>query len=150
MIKCCEVPAKSIPMSLLLLADPSEIKVRNYLVDAICFGALMDDEILGACVLNLNIDGDLELFNIATLPKFQGQGVGTTLLAFVVAELSIRGVARLVLGTGTFGYQLSFYQRFGFRVQNVIKDYFIDNYDTPIYEDGLQHHDMLRLELNIK
>ena len=150
MIKCSEISAETIPLSLLLLADPSEIKVRDYLVAATCFGAHIDDEIVGTCVININIDGEVELFNIASLPSIQGQGVGTALLGFVIAELGMRKVAKFVLGTGTFGYQLRFYQRFGFRVENVVKDYFLDNYDKPIYEDGLQHYDMLRLALNIK
>jgi hypothetical protein len=54
------------------------------------------------------------------------------------------------LGTGTFGYQLSFYQRFGFRVDSVWKNHFINNYDDPIFEDGIQLKDMLRLTLKLK
>ncbi|CDI94197.1 IAA acetyltransferase [Pseudomonas aeruginosa PA38182] len=54
---------------------------------------------------------------------------------------------RIELGTGTFGYQLAFYQRVGFRVDKVVKNYFLDNYDQPIYEMGIQHKDMLRLSL---
>ena len=150
MIKCREISVESIPLSLLLLADPSEMKVRDYLIDATCFGAYRDGEIVGTCVTNMNTDNEIELFNIASLPSIQGQGVGAALLEFVIAELGNRKVARVVLGTGTFGYQLTFYQRFGFRVVHVVKDYFLDNYNEPIYENGLQHYDMLRLALNIE
>ena len=59
------------------------------------------------------------------------------------------GAERIVLGTGTFGHQLKFYQRNGFRVDSVEKNFFLDNYSDPIYEDGIQHKDMLRLSLAI-
>lgn len=56
--------------------------------------------------------------------------------------------ARLEVGTGTFGHQLAFYQRLGFRVTHVDRGFFLDNYDAPIFEDGIQHKDMLRLTLD--
>ncbi len=49
--------------------------------------------------------------------------------------------------TGTFGYQLTFYQREGFRVDSIDKDFFLVNYEKPIYEAGIQLQDMLRLVL---
>jgi hypothetical protein len=49
------------------------------------------------------------------------------------------------VGTGTFGYQLAWYQRAGLRVQAVVRDFFLDQYDEPIVEDGIRHRDMLRL-----
>lgn len=137
----------SIPMSLLLLADPLESKVREYLNGATCFGAFTDNKLVSVCVTNSNVEDEIELFNIASLPNFQGQGIGTNLLKFVISELKSRNVTKLVLGTGAFGHQLAFYQRLGFRVNEVVKNFFIDNYDDPIYENGLQHYDMLRLSL---
>jgi len=44
---------------------------------------------------------------------------------------------------------LAFYQRFGFRVDSILKDYFIINYDEPIFENGIQLKDMLRLILKL-
>lgn len=149
MIQFRQILGDAIPLSLLLLADPSETKIRDYLYGATCFGAFIDNELVSACVTNLNIEGDIELFNIASLPNIQRQGVGAKLLGFVISELTNHNVTKVVLGTGTFGHQLAFYQRFGFRVDYVVKDFFIDNYDQPIYENGLQHYDMLRLTLQV-
>jgi len=53
----------------------------------------------------------------------------------------------VVVGTGTYGYQLGFYQRQGFRVDRIDKDFFLKHYPEPIVEDGIQHKDMLRLTL---
>jgi len=142
-----EISADDIPLDLLLIADPSQANIAEYLQDAVCFGAYLKNELVCACVLNLNTDGDFELFNIASLAAMQGQGIGTRLLEFVIGELKDRNIERLVLGTGTFGYQLTFYQRLGFRVDAVIQNFFINNYEQAVYENGIQHIDMLRLTL---
>ncbi|QDO86722.1 GNAT family N-acetyltransferase [Shewanella psychropiezotolerans] len=136
-------------MNLLLLADPLESKVRDYLNGATCFGAFVENELVSVCVVNSNTDGEIELFNIASFQNMQGQGIGTKLLEFVISELKNRNVTKLILGTGTFGHQLAFYQRLGFRAEEVFKNFFVDNYDEPIYENGLQHYDMLRFTLHM-
>ncbi|MCP4252810.1 MAG: GNAT family N-acetyltransferase [Candidatus Scalindua sp.] len=136
-------------MSLLLIADPLESKICNYLHGATCFGAFVENELVSVCVANSNTDGEMELFNIASLENMQGQGIGTKLLKYVIGEFKNRNVTKLVLGTGTFGHQLAFYQMLGFRAEEVLKNFFIDNYDEPIYENGLQHYDMLRFTLHM-
>lgn len=143
------VPVQDVPLALLLHADPSELSVKKYLVDATCFGAFVESKIVGICVLNSNTNGCAEIFNIAVSPENQRQGVGTKLLDFVIRQLIDSGEKRVELGTGTFGYQLLFYQRLGFRVDSVWKDHFVDNYDEPVFEDGLQLKDMLRLGLSL-
>ena len=45
----------------------------------------------------------------------------------------------------TFGYQLAWYQREGVRVYAVERDLFLADYEEPIYEEGIQLKDMLRL-----
>ncbi len=75
--------------------------------------------------------------------------MGSALLKFVINEFTKRKIKKLVLGTGSFGYQLTFYQRLGFRVDRVVKDFFTENYDEAIYENGIQHYDMLRLAIRL-
>ena len=144
-----EISADLIPLSLLLIADPSEIKISEYLEGSICFGAYVHNELVTVCVTNSNGDGETEIFNIASLPNMQQNGTGSKLLEFVINEFAKRKVKKLVLGSGAFGYHLTFYQRLGFRVESVVKDFFTENYDEPIYENGIQHHDMLRLVINL-
>jgi ribosomal protein S18 acetylase RimI-like enzyme len=85
--------------------------------------------------------------NIAVAPSHQHSGIGTQLLKHVVAALGASGAERLEVGTGTFGYQLAFYQRQGFRVTSIDRDFFLRNYPEPIFEAGIQLKDMLRLTL---
>lgn len=141
------VPEKEVPLNLLLIADASESSVKKYLVGSKCFCAIDDKNIIGVCVVNKNVNSVLEIFNIGILPEKQKQGIGTKLLDFVIRELVDSGEKRIELGTGTFGYQLLFYQRFGFRVESIWKNHFIDNYEEPIFVKGVQLKDMLRLYL---
>ena len=136
-------------MSLLLLADPSETRIRRYLDNALCVIAEESDQVVGACVLNRLDAGTLELFNIAVDPADQGQGIGARLLRHAIDEARAQGASRIELGTGTFGYQLAFYQRAGFRVESVVRNHFLDHYDEPVIEAGLQHKDQLRLAMDL-
>lgn len=65
----------------------------------------------------------------------------------MLTSLAGKGVLRVELGTGSFGHQLTYYQRHGFRVHAVLKDHFLIHYPEPLMEYGIQHKDMLRLSL---
>ncbi len=134
-------------MELLLLADPSEDAIKEYLDDSRCFVAYADDVAVGSCVIRPIAGQMVELMNIAVSPSSQNLGIGSRLLRNVIDEVKKSGAKGLEVGTGTFGYQLSFYQRHGFRVDRIDKDFFLQNYPDPIVEDGIQHKDMLRLTL---
>ncbi|MBN2344309.1 MAG: GNAT family N-acetyltransferase [Deltaproteobacteria bacterium] len=140
-----QISEKEVPMNMLLHADPSEKCIDRYLPGSKCFGVFVEDELVGVCVANLNDDDIWEIFNIVVIPEKQKQGFGKKLLEFVINYFEELGASSLELGTGTFGYQLLFYQRAGFRVESIRKNFFIDNYSELIFEDGVQLKDMLRL-----
>ncbi|MDD1783665.1 GNAT family N-acetyltransferase [Enterovibrio sp. ZSDZ35] len=148
-MRVAEVSPHRLPPALLLEADPSASSISTYLLDSFCFAAIEGDNILGACVLQNLIDGVLEINNLAIFPELQCQGLGSLLLQHVIDTAKKRSIRKIELGTGTFGHQLAFYQRFGFRVETLIKDYYIDNYEEPVWEKGIQHKDMLRLSLTL-
>ena len=149
MIEINEISPDLVPQKLLLEADPSIDRVNQYLEGSLCYVALIQKEIVGVCVLNPIDKNRIELFNIAVLPENQKSGIGSQLLQFVLDSVREKNFESVELGTGTFGYQLTFYQRFGFRVDSIHKDHFIDNYDEPIFENGIQLKDMLRLVLKL-
>ena len=142
-----EVPVSDAPMELLLLADPSENKIRSYLSGSKCFVASMEPVVVGACVVQPRGTGIHEVMSIAVYPAYQRSGYGTALLKWVIRFFRSSGARQLEVGTGTFGYQLAFYQRQGFRVTSIDHDFFIKNYAEPIFENGIQLYDMLRLTL---
>ena len=145
-----EVLPSDAPMKLLLLADPSEEKIKAYLPDSRCFVACKngEGEAIGACVVKPTGRYTYELMNIAVVPERQQSGVGTQLLKWVINFFAMAGAGKLEVGTGTFGYQLAFYQRQGFRVTGIDRDFFVKNYSKPVFENGIQLMDMLRLTLN--
>jgi ribosomal protein S18 acetylase RimI-like enzyme len=144
-----EVKSSEIPLDLLLEADPCEASIASYVYDSWCFAALDNGHVLAACIVKPLTNSLAEIFNVSVYPELQGQGIGTELLKRVLTQLPGKGVKKVELGTGTFGYQLTYYQRLGFRVDSIIKDHFLLNYPQPIYENGIQHKDMLRLYVNI-
>jgi ribosomal protein S18 acetylase RimI-like enzyme len=142
-----EVAPSESPMDLLLLADPCVEKINGYLPDARCFVVYADEAAIGACVVKQVANNAYELMNIAVTLAQQQNGIGTRLLNHVIEAVGRMGAERLHVGTGTFGHQLAFYQRQGFRVVGVDQDFFLRNYPEPIVEAGIQLKDMLRLTL---
>ncbi|KLV05251.1 GCN5 family acetyltransferase [Photobacterium aquae] len=140
-----EIKTSDVPLPLLLEADPSEASINTYLKDSWCFAAIYGGRVVGVCVATLKDEGIAEIVNVSVYPDFQQKGIGSDMLRFALAQLATKNVKRVELGTGTFGYQLTYYQRLGFRVDAVVKDYFIEHYPKPIFEHGIQHQDMLRL-----
>jgi alkylation response protein AidB-like acyl-CoA dehydrogenase len=106
-----------------------------------------DDAIIGVYVIKAMTADTWELMNIAVAPEHQGQGIGALLLRHAIDQARQLGAQRLELGTGCFGHQLTFDQRAGFRVVAVEPDYFPQHYPEPLFENGLQHRDRLRLAL---
>ncbi len=142
-----EVPPADTPIDLLLLADPSEEKVRSYLPGSKCFVATKNGTVVGAAVVQPREAGAQELMSIAVHPDHQESGIGTALLKWIIDFFEKAGATQLEVGTGTFGYQLAFYQRQGFRVTGIDRDFFVKNYDEPIFEEGIRLVDMLRLTI---
>jgi ribosomal protein S18 acetylase RimI-like enzyme len=145
-----EISPADAPLDLLLLADPCEAKVTAYLPRSRCFAAYAGTSPVAVCAVMPLSDAAYEIMNIAVEPSRQQQGIGTGLLGHVISVFRKEGACRLEVGTGTFGYQLAFYQRQGFRVTRIDRNFFLANYPEPIFEDGIQLKDMLRLGLELR
>jgi len=135
---------------MLLLADPSEAAVQQYLEDGKLYIAEWDDTVVGVYVL-LRADGSLwALKNIAVTPEWQGKGVGKALIAAAISSARALGATSLEVGTGNSSIdQLAFYQKAGFRMVRIAKNYFTLNYDEPIFENGIQCRDMVILAMDL-
>ena len=131
-------------MDLLLLADEQEDMIDRYL-DRGTMYILDDDGVKAECVVTEEADGILEIKNIATDPKYQRNGYGKKLIDFIIEKYSGR-YAVLQVGTGDSPLTIPFYEKCGFRRSHIIKNFFPDHYDHPIYEDGVQLVDMVYLQ----
>ncbi|MFC4804729.1 GNAT family N-acetyltransferase [Filifactor villosus] len=135
-------------MELLFLADEQEEMIDRYIDRGTMF-VLDDNGIKAECVVTDEGNGILEIKNIATNPRFQGMGYGRALIDFIVNKYRDR-FSILQVGTGDSPATIGFYVKCGFSHSHIIKDFFIDNYDHPIYESGIKLVDMIYLRKNLK
>ena len=128
----------------LLLADEQENMIDRYLERGVMY-VLEDDGVKAACVVTDEGNGILELKNIAVAPDFQRKGYGKALVAFLIQ--TYRGQYQVLqVGTGDSPSTIPFYESCGFRRHHLVKNFFVDHYDHPIYECGVQLVDMVYLQ----
>ncbi|HOV25577.1 MAG TPA: GNAT family N-acetyltransferase [Pseudobacteroides sp.] len=131
-------------MDLLLIADEQVDMIEKYLYRGDMF-ALCDDDVKAICVVTQERPGVYEIKNIVTVPKYQRRGYGQRLISFIVDYYKNSG-NELYVGTGDSPMTLNFYEKCGFKRSHVVKNFFVDNYDHPIYENGKQLVDMIYLK----
>jgi len=131
-------------MDLLLIADEQVSMIEKYLYRGEMF-ALRGDDLKALCVVTQEQSGVYEIKNIVTVPEYQRKGYGQNLIAFI-ADYYKKSGSELYVGTGDSPTILRFYERCGFVKSHVEKNFFIDNYDHPMYEDGQQLVDMVYLK----
>lgn len=138
-------------LGLLLLADPSEARIMEYLDRGYLLVAELAGRTIGVAHLEPLAAADVELRNLAVVEDLQGQGYGRRLLDEVVRFCRSRGYRRLLVGTGNSSLRnLAFYQRAGFRLVSVRRDYFLRRYPEPIYENGIRCLDLVIMELPLR
>jgi ribosomal protein S18 acetylase RimI-like enzyme len=143
-------PGETPPWDLLLMADPSRRQVEAYLADGLCFVAFLGQEAIGEFVLRETGPGTYEMMNLAVAESRQGQGWGKKLVQTAIAQARQLGATTLELGTGNSSLnQLALYQKCGFRIVGVDRDYFTRHYDEEIIENGIRCTDMIRLALTL-
>lgn len=148
--KICKISDNDkIPYNLLLLADPSKKIIDDYLDRGMTY-AYKTDKIIGIYVLIKTKPHTMELVNIAVNPNYQGQGIGKNLVLDAIKKAKKEGANRLEIGTGNSSLsQLALYQKCGFRIVGIDRDFFIKNYDEEIIENGIRCVDMIRLGMDL-
>lgn len=130
-------------LDLLLLADESEAMIDRYLERGEMF-VLDDNGVKAECVITQEDVGVYELKNIAVLPDYWRKGYGKKLIEFLFPHHPDCTV--MYVGTGDCYSSLSFYKSCGFKESHRIKNFFVDNYDHLMFEDGVQLVDMVYLK----
>ena len=134
-------------ISLLLLADEQESMVDCYLEKGTMY-VLEDNDVKAECVVTDEGNGILEIKNIAVNPENQEKGYGKALIDFLANKYADE-YSVLQVGTGDSPLTIPFYEKCGFVRSHKIPNFFTDNYDHPIYEDGVQLIDMVYLQRHI-
>ena len=135
-------------IELLLLADEQEDMIDMYLDRGTLF-ALYDDDLKSVCVVTDEGNNTFEIQNLATYPEFQKKGYARYLIDYVCDYYKDKGIT-MILGTGETPAILSFYENRGFTITHRLANYFIEHYNEPMFEDGVQLIDKIYLKRNLR
>jgi ribosomal protein S18 acetylase RimI-like enzyme len=139
-----------IPYDLLLLADESVESINCYIHQCDVYVCLLDDEAIGAYALQVLDDSSVEIMNIAVIPKEQNKGIGSQILQHIISTSKDSGYQNILVGTADAGImQLYFYQKNGFEIDSIKKNYFINKFNEPIFENNIQLRHMIMLKKSI-
>ncbi len=130
----------------LLLADDSENAVRSYLDYGDLYMIHIEEQIVGVMLFVALSDQSVELKNMALAENQRGKGIGKKAIEAAVKLYKNNGFKLMNVGTANSSIEnLAFYQKAGFRMFLIIKDYFAD-YDPPVYEHGIRGLDLVMFE----
>ncbi len=133
---------------LLLLADEQWEMVEKYLQNSTMY--ILDDNGVKGEITVLDLgNGVLEIKNLAILAPYQHCGYGQRLVEYVCQKYK-DSFLQIQVGTGDSPLTLPFYEKCGFKKSHIIKNFFTNNYDHPIIENGKLLTDMIILTKNLK
>jgi ribosomal protein S18 acetylase RimI-like enzyme len=136
----------AIPYGLLLDADPSRNAISKYLKSSEIHIALLKGKIIATLVLYPLDATTVEIKNIAVDSKLQGKGIGQLLLENARRIAVTKNARTIVIGTSNSSVgQLYLYQKAGFEITDIKRNFFLDNYSKAIFENGIQCKHMIVL-----
>ncbi len=140
-------------LPLLLLADESLEQVRSYMHSGELYALVGHDGAAVGIVLTVAAEhGAVELKAVAVDTAQQNRGIGRRLLAAVLEDLRKRGVPRAIVGTANAGIgQLAYYQKAGFRLLRIERDFFSParGYPAVMEDNGIRLRDMVWMDLEL-
>ena len=140
-------------LPLLLLADESLEQVRSYMQSGELYALVGRDQDAVGIVLTVPAEhGAVELKAVAVDTAQQNRGIGRRLLAAVIEDLRKRGVRRAIVGTANAGIgQLAYYQKAGFRLSHIERDFFSParGYPAVMEDNGIRLRDMVWMDLEL-
>lgn len=136
-------------LALLLLADPSIEMINQYISESSIY-ILEQSKFTGVVVLKEVSESTMEIMNIAVSEAYQGKGYGKLMLKEAEKIAKHSGYNNLIIATANSSLnQLALYQKCGFRLHEIKKDFFINNYKEVIIENGIKAMDKIILSKNI-
>lgn len=135
----------------LVMADESESVVKEYIAEGQMFAIMAgSDSVAGVALFVEDSEGVIELKNIALDPQFRGMGLGKQVINLAFEIFREKGFRQMMVGTANSSIaNLAFYQKAGFRMAEIRKDFFL-KYPEPIFEDGIQAVDMVVFERELQ
>ena len=135
-----------IPYHLLLLADETIEAIDKYIFDSDVYVLEQGAKMIAVYALFPSADNQIEIKNIAVDEAYQNQGIGKFLLKDAEEKAREKGCREIIIGTpDAAAKQISIYEKAGFRIYDIKKDFYVLNYKEPITEDEVQFRDMVML-----
>ncbi len=138
-------------LPVLLDAEEGEERIRAALLDPTCtaYASWLDGQLAGAAVVRWEEEEPGEIVYIAVALALRGRGYGKQIIYFLLEELHRRGGHALLVGTANASLEnIAFYQKCGFRMFEIRRDYFA-YIQPPIVEHGIILRDMLVLRYDL-
>ena len=145
-------PARRALVPLIRLAEDSESQLESAIDDGTMYVAEEDETPIGVVLVLDHGEQERELRYVAIAASHQRRGLGKAMLADVRAAEAARGAARLLVGTSSADTgNLDFYQRCGYRLLSIERDYFtpVRGYPPDFVLNGLPAVDMVWMDLEI-
>ena len=139
-------------LPMLLDAEEGEERIRAALLDPTCtsYATWLDGRLAGAAVVRWEENEPSEILYIAVAAALRGRGYGKQIIQALQDELRRRGGRSLLVGTANASLEnIAFYQKCGFRMFEIRRDYFA--YIQPlVVEHGILLRDMLVLRYDLE
>lgn len=134
---------------MLLLADEQESMIDRYLDTGDMFVLFNGKIAIAVAVVTEYDKGVCEIKNLAVIPNAQRQGYGRKMMSFIEEHYKSQ-YHTILVGTGDSPLTIPFYKECGYDFSHTIKNFFLENYDHPIFEGGTQLVDMIYLKKVIR
>ncbi len=141
-------PGRRALVPLIRLAEDSEAQLAS----AIDLGTMYAVDDIGVVLTLDHAPSERELRYVAVAEAHQRKGVGKAMLADVARSERARGTSRLLVGTSSADTgNLDFYQRCGFRLLSIERDYFTParGYPPAFVLNGLLAVDMVWMDMRL-
>jgi len=141
-----------IPFNLLLLADETTEAIEKYIYCSDVYVTTQNEQADPIAVFALyKINStEIEIKNIAVAEVEQGLGIGSYLINEIKRIAKNENFKSIFVGTPDNALsQINFYEKNGFTKYGLRKDFFIENYSEPIFEDGIMLRDMIVLKTSV-
>lgn len=133
-------------------AEEGEERIRATIFDPTftVYASWLDGQLAGAAVIRWEEEEPSEIVYIAVAPDLRGGGYGKQIIHFLQQELRRRGGHSLLVGTANAALgNIAFYQKCGFRMSEIRRDYFA-YIQPPISEHGIVLRDMVVLRYDLE
>jgi ribosomal protein S18 acetylase RimI-like enzyme len=145
---------------LLHLAEDSDSQLEAAIDDGVMYAVVSDDveqvsedsEHIGVVLALPHAPDEVELRYVAVAASQQRKGIGKAMLAHVADAIRAMGAKRILVGTSSADTgNLDFYQRCGFRLHSIERDYFSPTrgYPADFVLNGLPAVDMVWMDMQL-